>query len=950
MNKLKKCLYSSFAILIVSSLILIGGCSSSGVGKLSGKLEFDSSVKQGKLKNGISYFIKENSEPKNRIQLRLAIKAGSCMEDDDQKGIAHFVEHMCYNGTKHFRKSAIVDYFEAIGMKFGPEVNAFTSYENTIYVLEIPADNPEILKTSLTVLQDWAHEVSFDPEEIDKERGVVVEEWRGASLGLNGRISDKILSELLKNSRYDERKVLGDMNIIQNITPERVVDFYKKWYRPENMAVIAVGDFKSEEIEKLIKEIMGEIPASESVTEVPHFTVPENHEKSLTVIRDKEMNVVQAEIYSMSYNEDPITTIEDLRENFALNMACDIFGKRLDELTIKADCPWLGASFDQGTVNNYNTAYYAQFFPKTGMFEQAFKAYLDEYERLINLGITDSEFLSIKQEYLLGVRQNYNKRNNIASANYADAIASYFIAGKMTISPENNLKISTTIINNISKEEIVAAFRKIFGDRGTSMFIYSPENAKLPSEKEVENIWKNYESEAGKIAYVNNFGDKVLMKKPAEKANIIEKRTISELGATEYTFENGVKIISKRTTNLKSTIMFYAGSKGGFYNLEEKDVPSAKIAVDYANFSGYGGKSLTQIQRIASEEGLKISLGITNTEEYFSGTATANNIEKTLQMLCLMITSPNFNEDSWNALYEQYATVAASFGSQPAQVFSQKVSQEVYGKNMWYASLTNDFVSKMDRKTAERIYFERFGNPADFTFVFVGDYNENKFVELCAYYLGNLKTSDNREEKKYINFPFAKGKKSFTVKKGIDNAGYVLMVFGGDLPKAESMEINFKENCIVEFLINALDIRLREVIREDKSGTYGVSCDGYISGKPERYYKCFIEFGCEPQREEELSAAVVDTINDFKNGKISDDLVAKVRESYLRNFENSESNNNWWMERIKDEVLYDYEPLWVSKDYEKIAEWITKDAIISAANKYLDTNNFMTFYLKPEDK
>lgn len=948
MNKLKKCLNSSFAVFILS--FLFGGCSPSRINQSSNKLLFDPSVKQGKLENGISYFIKENSEPGNRIHLRLAIKAGSCVEDEDQKGVAHFVEHMCFNGTKHFRKSAIFDYFQTIGMQFGPEVNAFTTYDNTIYTLEIPADNPEILKSSLIVLQDWAHEVSFDPEEIDKERGIIVEEWRSSTLGVSGRVFDKISSELLKKSRFADRKVIGDMNIIQNISPERIVDFYKKWYRPENMAVIAVGDFKSEEIEKVIIDIMGEVPASESITEVPYFSVPENHEKSLTVIRDKEINLLQVEICNVNYNEKPVTTVEGLRENFALNIACDIFRNRLNELTIKSDCPWIEADFRQTAINNYNTVYYAQFFPKNDMIEEAFKAYLDEYERFINLGITKSEFDSIKQEYLLKIRQEYNGRNFISSSNYADSISAYFITGRMIISPKDDFKISTSIINQISPDEIIAAFRKFFDERGTSMFIYAQENTKLPPENELEDIWKNYESEARNAAYVNDFDDNELMKKPEEKAKIIENRSINEFDANEYIFENGVKIITKRTGNLRNTFSFYAVSNGGLFCLDEQEVPSASIAVDYAIFSGFGGKSITQIQRIVSEEGLKVSLEIGNTEEFFSGSGNARNMEKTLQLLCLMIDSPNFNEDSWNALYAQYVTVAENFDTQPEKVFLQKASEEVYGKNMWYSSMTKDYVSKMDRKIAERIYFERFGNPADFTFVFVGDFNEKKLVDLCAYYLGNLKTNENREDKKFIYFPFPKGKKSFTVKKGIDNFGYVFLVFGGELSKAESLEEDFRENTIIEFLASALDIRLREVIREEKSGTYEISSEAYISGMPDRFYKCFIYFGCEPEREEELSAVIADTINEIKNGNISDELIGKVRETYLRNNENTIFSNNWWIDRIKAEVINENEPLWVSKEFGLIADWITKEAIIEAANKYLDTDNYMTFYLKPEDK
>ena len=282
-----------FVVAFVAALLLTTGCSSSKVekGSSGSQLVQDSAIKQGKLDNGMTYYIRENGEPKNRIQLRLVVKAGSCMEDEDQKGLAHFIEHLCFNGTENFAKSAIVDYFETIGMQFGPEVNAYTSFEETVYKLELPADNPEILKTGLLVLHDWASAVSFDPEEIEKERGVIVEEWRLRTQGVNGRVSDKEISLLLKDSRYEKRVPIGDMDVIRNIPRERIIDFYKKWYRPENISVVAVGDIKAGVLENAIKEIMGTIAASEKETKLPSYKVPYQTQKKVEITAEEKKNI-----------------------------------------------------------------------------------------------------------------------------------------------------------------------------------------------------------------------------------------------------------------------------------------------------------------------------------------------------------------------------------------------------------------------------------------------------------------------------------------------------------------------------------------------------------------------------------------------------------------------------------------------------------------------------------
>ena len=944
-----------FIFAFVASLVFAAGCSTSKVqSKESGnKLVMDPAIKQGTLENGMTYFIRENGEPKNRIQLRLAVKAGSCMEDDDQKGIAHFVEHLCFNGTEHFEKSAIVDYFESIGMQFGPEVNAYTTFEQTVYMLELPADNPEILKTSLMVLHDWASAVTFNPEEIEKERGVIVEEWRIRTQGVQGRISDKEVSLLYKDSKYADRVPIGDMDIIKTISPERIIDFYKKWYRPELMSVVAVGDIKAGVLENAIKEIMGTIPASEKKIKNPEFKIPLQTQKKIEIIRDKELQIVEGYIFQQSKNTSPVTTVEELREEMALGLAATIFNQRCQEITNAPDASWLGAGMSSFSLTNNNPIYYMQFFPKSGMFTDAFKALLDEYERFLTHGVTESELERLKLAYLQNIKQSYANKETHASANYADNIVKHFLTGRIFISEDDNLKIATEIVNQITAEEILEVTKKEMAGRGTIMMLLVPESMEVPAEKEILNIWKNYESEAAKEAYVDDTGDNELMKKPEVKAKVSEKKAIKELGSTQYTFENGVKVITKKTNFKKDTIALYAGSKGGLFQLKEEEVPSAKVAVEYATLSGFGGKTFNQIQKISTPLNLEVSISITNTQERINALASRNNLEQNLQMINLIFSQPQFTDEAWATMISQYKQVAENYGARPIQVFSDKVNEMLFGKTFFHSPVNKEFVANMNQKTAERIYRERFANPADFTFVFVGDFNEKELIDLCAYYLGTLETNNKFDETKYVYFPFPEKSKTETVRKGIDENGDVFICFGGQLPvlpETDGIEIGFKESTIIRQLGSLLDIRLREVIREDKGGSYGVSCGGYIDGWPERFYEVYVEFGCEPAREEELQAVVIDTIKDIQKGNISDELVTKLKESYVRNVETSLRDNGWWLNRISAEVLFTYEPLWYTKDSKKAAEWITKEALIEAANKYLDTNRVVTGYWKPEGK
>ena len=934
----------------VTSLLFVTGCSSSKVqGKGNGsQLVLDPAIKQGKLDNGMSYFVRENGEPKNRIQLRLVVKAGACMEDDDQKGVAHFVEHMCFNGTEHFEKSAIVDYFESIGMQFGPEVNAETNFEQTVYMLELPADDPQMLKTSLMVLHDWASAVTFDAEEVEKERGVIIEEWRMRTQGVQWRALTTEIGMLMKDSRFQDRLPIGELDVIKNVPRQRIVDFYNKWYRPENMSVVAVGDVKTDVLEKAIKEVMGTIPASEKKTKLPEYKIPYQTEKTVTVTHDKELQIIEAYIFQQNKDTEPMTTVEQLREEYILSFASTIFNQRCQEKTNLPEAEWLGAGFGNGSLANNNNFYLLQFYPKTGRFNEAFKALLDEYERFMKHGVTDTELARLKQAYLQNIQQSYANKENHSSANYAANIVNHIVTGRIYLSDEDNLKISTELINQITAEEILEVSRKYFGNRGTMLWILVPEGLEIPSEKEIRDIWENYESEAE--AYEDDAGDGKFMNKPAKKAKISEKKVLKELGGTQYTFENGVKIITKKTDFQKDTIAMYAGSKGGQFYLKEEEIPSSQLSVNYAILSGFGGITYNQFQKIATAKNLNVNIGIGGTEEYLTAIANKNNLEESLQLVNLMFSKPQFGEEAWNTLVSQYSQIAETYGARPVQIYSDKINEAVFGKNWYYAPTDKNWVAMLNRETAEKVYRERFANPADFTFVFVGDFNEKELVDLCAYYLGTLKTTDELEQTKYVYFPFPKESKSIVVEKGIDENGSLYMCMGGELPACDDIEQTFKEGIIINQLASLLDIRLREVIREDKSGSYGVSCGAYIDGWPERFYKAYIEFGCEPVRQDELYETVIDTIKDIQKGNVSDELISKLKESYTRSIETSLRNNNWWLNRFAAEILFTYEPLWFTTNSNKAADYITKEALVEAANKYLNTDVVVKAYLKPELK
>lgn len=939
---------NKFILVFAFFAMFLSACTTAKVSKVDNKQNIlDPTIKVGHLENGMNYYIKENAEPKNRIQLRLVVKTGACMEEDDQKGVAHFIEHMCFNGTEHFEKSAIVDYFESIGMKFGPEVNAETNFEQTVFMLEIPADDEAMLKKSLLVLHDWASAVTFDPVELDKERGVIVEEWRVRKLGLQGRVMDSEVGFIFDGARYKDRLPIGDMNIIKNISRERVMDFYKKWYRPELMSVVLVGDAKTSVLEKAIKEVMSDIPSSNQKIEKPVFEIPVRKNKEICIYKDKEAKYTEIYFFQPRFDNVVIKSEEDRKKLFAFSFGVDIFNQRMQDITIKPDSPWLVGGSGEFNLTSNSADDFIYTIPKAGLVKEALELLINEYEKLYAYGVTDAELERIKQAYLQNIEQNYKNVAKTTSAEYCSNIVNNILTDREILSPEDLYNTNKRVISEITVADVKALFNEYLPNRGTLLYILAPEDAKdLPSKKELMEIWTK---DNGKIEeYVEETGGEKIMDKPAVKASIAKKAKIKKFAANEYTFENGVRIITKKTNFEKNAVTIYGVSKGGLFKLDEKQIPSANACINYTIYSGVNGNTFSQLQKFLLTKNLNLNMSLNNTQDIMAGSATKENTEYLLQLMNQFFANPQFTEESWQYLMNNYVQQAQTFGSQPNDLFLQKIMELLFGKTNYHTAFNMDFVNQMDSKTAQKVFKERFANPADFTFIVIGDFNENSMVDLCSYYLGTLKTTKDFEETEYKKFPFPKGIKTAEVKKGIDKQGTVYLAFGGTIPNSKDVELRYQEGELFNQLISLLEIRLREIVREDKSGTYGVSVNGSIDGNKERSFMVEISFACEPEREEELKEAVLAEIENIKAGKFSEENVGKIKETVLRSRENSETYNSWWLNRIVAEYVFNYEPMWVSSDKTKVSTWVTAENLTETAKKYLNTENYVCVFLKPE--
>ena len=945
MKKLKSLVAVAFAF-----AVFLTGCASTKNNTEDAPLPFNPAVRVGKLDNGMSYYIMQNDYPVNRIILRLAVNVGSIAEEENERGVAHLIEHMAFNGTEHFEKNSLIDYAESIGMDFGAEVNAHTNFEETVYKLEIPADKPEYFDTAMLIFKDWASAISFDPQELEKERGVVLEEWRGR-LGLNGRLADAVLPFELKDSEYVDRLPIGLPEVIQNISRDEVVNFYKKWYRPENMAIAIAGKVDPQVAEYILKNIMGEIPASADRAIPPKGKVPVRTEKDMLVFADPEFTFTQIQIVSQKDDFGPTLTEGDLRKDFLRSIVDNIVNARLSQITTDPDAPWLAAG-----AADYTETYSASFegyylVPKDGMFAPALMKIFDEVDRILLHGFTQAEFEWAVNSRLNELNQWYDQSEATYSTERVNALTQYFLFGSIPVSDDDYIEIARRLLASITLDETNAMAAKIFAGRGTIAMIYAPSAIadQLPSKEEFINFWENYQSSEEIAAYEDAEDGDEIMERPAVQADVVSTREMKGLGAKEFVLSNGARIIIRKNDGDKSLIQMNAISLGGASLVSDSEYPSALMSPMYAIYSGIGGMDIVALQKYLSTRYVGINVMVNDHDERIVGQASPDTLEYLLQLTNQLMTKPQFTDQGWNFVSLQTQQQAKAYNVQPSDVLVSRVRELLYGKSIRHTAINDEFASMLNQADAERIFRQRFSNAADFTFIFSGDLDEDAILDLCRYYIGAVPGDASKTEKAvYEDFNFPKGITKETVKKGQEDKGLVYISFGGKLPAAKDVNEKYYDTEMLEQLRCLADIKLREIIREDKSGSYGVSVYAGIMGDEERYFDFQVSFGCEPSREKELEAEAIEVLNKLINELPAESDVDKLKESYRRNFEVNQMNGSWWLDMLASAEVYKDIPPEAAYDSAFGIRNITAQALQDQAKKYLDTTNYVTVFLEPE--
>ncbi|MFD2161629.1 M16 family metallopeptidase [Paradesertivirga mongoliensis] len=905
-------------------------------------LPLDTAIKTGKLANGFTYYIRRNTEPKNRAQLYLAVKVGSILENDDQRGLAHFMEHMSFNGTRNFPKNKLVDYLQKSGIRFGADLNAYTSFDETVYQLPIPTDNPELFKNGLQIMRDWAQDASLDSAEIEKERGVVLEEKR-LGKGAGERMQNKYLPMLLNNSRYSNRLPIGTEEVLKNFNHETLKQFYSDWYRPELQALIVVGDINVSEVEQMIKEKFSDLKKSPDARPRTEYSIPLLNKNQFIAVTDKEFPYTVAQVL-IKHPETKLKTTNDLRNSTIRNLYNQMIGARFSELMKQANPPFLQAGSSIGGflagLDVASTVVYA----KPGELEKGLKAALAETERVKLFGFTQTELDRARQSYLTSMEAAFKERDKTSSENYVQEYVRLFLDGEASPGIAYEYAFAKDVAPGISLDEVNALAKKYLVDSNRDVLIMAPEKeaATLPSEATV-NQWIADVKNDKLTAYVDQVSDKPLLATKPTAGNVVAEKKIDAIGVTELTLSNGVKVVLRPTDFKNDEIIFSAFSPGGTSLYPDADFQSASYASAIVTRGGVGEFNSIQLPKLLTGKRVSVSPYIAERSEGISGSAAPKDLETALQLTYLYFTAPRKDAEMFQAMIAQQKGILANRSSDPNSVFADTVSAVLGNYNI---RRTGPTLAKLEQVKLDRafdIYEERFADAGDFTFTFVGSFKNEEIKPLLEQYLGALPTNKRVEAAKDLGIVPPAGTLTKTVFKGQEPKATVRLVFSGDYVYNED------NNNQLDALGEVLQIKLIERLREEESGVYSPGARMGYSKYPRNRYSFTVSFGCAPENIDKLVAATLDEINKVKTkGAAAGDIEKFIAEE-TRSTETQLKQNGFWLGYLGGQYQNNDSPTQVLTYLESLKK-ITPATLKDAANKYLSGKNLIKFILLPEKK
>ena len=907
---------------------------------LDAPIPLDAQITTGRFANGLRYYIRKNKKPEGRAELRLVVNAGSILEERDQSGLAHFVEHMAFNGTKHFPKQETVKFLESIGMRFGPSVNAFTSFDETVYMLEVPTDKPDVLDKAFLILEDWAHNVSFDDAEIDKERGVITEEWR-LRRGAGARMQDKQFPILFKGSRYAERLPIGDMEVVQSFKHERLRKFYEDWYRPELMAVVAVGDFDKAAIEALVKQHFETIPKSAATKLRPSYDVPEQPGTLYAIATDKEASGTSVAVYSKMPARDQ-TTVGAYRRQIVERLFAGMLSARFSEMAQKPDAPFLGAGAGRGQfVRPLEVSTLSAGVKEDGI-ERGLDALFTEALRVEKFGFTDTELQRQKTNVMRGIERAVAEKENTPSASLADEYVRNFTEKEPSPGIEYEAALHARFLPEITLTEVNALARQWVPDKNRVVLVNAPqkEGLTVPDEAKLAGVITSA-TRRELTPYVDAVATAALLETPPSPGAVTRTTTKDAFGITEWELSNGARVVLKPTNFKQDEILFQAFSPGGTSLASDADFIPAQTAAQVIASGGLGKFSAVDLRKVLTGKVASARPYISELDEGLRGSASRKDLDTLFQLIYLTFTAPRADPAIFSVLTSTTKSALSNQKNSPDFAFAETLNSIMSQDHPRAKMMTPEMVDLMNLEKSFAFYKDRFSDASDFTFVFVGSFDLDTMKPLVERYLGSLPATHRKETWKDIGMKRPTGVIEKRIEKGLEPKSRSAIIFTGPFDYTQENRI------AIRAMADVLEVRLRESIREDLGGTYNISADANYSKYPRGEYTVNISFGSNPDRTGDLVKTVLKEIEAFKANGPTEKQVADVKETFLRDDETSMKSNGYLLGQIALRYEYneDLTSLFNIADYYRKIDAAT---IKTAAGKYLNTANMVQVSLFPE--
>ena len=913
--------------------------------QLSQPMPVDPKITMGKFPNGLRYYILANKKPEKRAELRLVIKAGSILEDDDQRGLAHFVEHMAFNGTRNFPKNDLIAFIESLGMRFGADLNAYTSFDETVYMLQVPTDKQGAMEKAFQVLEDWAHNVTFDPAEIEKERGVVLEEWR-SSRGAGMRTTEKLFPIVFKGSRYGERMPIGTPDIIQHGKPERLVQFYKDWYRPDLMAVVAVGDFDKAAIEKLIKNHFGSLPGVANPRPRTNYDVPDRVDTGYAVSTDQEATSTTIEVNTILPAVEE-GTVGVYRQKTVDRLFSLMLNARFAEIAQKPDAPFIMAVTGRGPfLARTKDVAFLTALAKEDAVELGLRALLVEAERVARFGFTETELARQKASILRVYEQYTLEKENIESKDKAAEYIRNFLQGETLPSIEDEYALHQRFVPGITLVEINKLAREWFPNsvQNRLVVLTAPQKAGLaiPDEAKLASIIKE-PLPAELKAYVDTIGSAALLAAVPAPGKVVNVTKNEKAGLTIWELSNGVKVVLKPTTFQADEILFRASSPGGTSLASDADYVPASTATQLIAAGGLGKFNVIDLGKMLSGKVASASAYITELEEGLNGFSSRKDLETMFQLIYLRFTQPRADADAFAVAANQTKTMLANQDVVPEMAFIQALTTALYQDHPRRQRPTVATVDKWNLDKSLAFYKDRFADASDFTFYFVGSLDEATMKPLVERYLASLQSLKRKEMWKDVGVKIPSGVVEKRVEKGIEPKSMSIVVFSGPFVFEQERRIALRA------MTEILQTRLLAMIREELGGTYNISAEEGYDKYPKAEYNVTIHFGSSPDRTDSLLKRVFEEIEKFKAEGPTEKQLADEKEKLVREFETSSKENSYLLSQIAQRYHNGEDPagIWALPEFYKKLDAAT---IKEAAKTYLNTSSYVKVSLFPEKK